>query len=205
MIEVARRRKVKGDEAVHKHDLSLAQQSYETAYRRLKDLPIDGWNVRREMDNLMIEIASKLITMALKLENHKAVHRWANLIICRHLTFREPYEQWVLVWDENHTDAADYKDEAGFIAHYGKAVAFQKQKKLTAAIREFERALRCDRSCHATYYQLETLKQKEAEFHKMQDKTDQQLGIGWLEAEESEAEESEAEKSEAEESEVEDE
>ena len=204
MIEVARRRKIKGDEAVRKHDLSLAQKEYETAYKRLKGLPIDGWNVRREKDNLVIEIASMMITVALKLENHKAVHRWADLIIRQDLTFKEAYERWDrLAWDDNHTDAADCKNEAGFIAHYGKAVALQKRGRVTAAIGEFEWALECDRSCHATYYQLETLKQKKADFDRMQDKTDQQLKKGWLEGEKSEAEESEAEESGAEESEAE--
>ena len=178
---------------------------YEAAHAKMKfENPyffID-WDVDRERYDLEVRLVSKLIVVALELQDHESIHRWANLSIRKRFDLRDAYAYaWTV--DENPGDAADYTNEAGHIAHYGKAVAFQKQGKITAAIGEFALALQCDEGCRATYYQLESLKRMETEEDKLQHQIDLQLERERERAEEREADEGRWEEEEAAEREME--
>ena len=166
------------------HNLPLARETYEAAYSKIEDLNFWYTSLGREWYGLAASIVSKLIVLVLELHDHEAVHRWADLSI------EKQFPAWLDAYSGYYkTDVADYRDEIGYIAHYGKAVTFQKQGKTTAAILEFERALECDGGCHATYYQLGSLKVKQAEIEedRLQHMTDEEremeksIAKGWVE------------------------
>ena len=155
--------------------------------------------------DLRAEIASKLIAVALELQDHETVHRWADLNIGQASRFVD-LDEYLWTAEIGYYEPVSYRREALKIAHYGKAATFQKQGKITAAIQEFKNALECNGDCHASYYQHEFLKQMETEEDRLQYRKDQQLDeerkAREREMEEREAEEREAEEREAEEREA---
>ena len=154
------------------------------------------WDFHLDWRDLRAEIASKLIAVALELQDHETVHRWADLSIGQGSRFMDLDNEYLWTAEIGYCEPVSYKKEAVKIAHYGKAVSFQKQGKITAAIQEYKNALECNGDCHASYYQNEFLMQMETEEDRLQYKKDQQL------EEERKARERELEKREAEEREA---
>ncbi|KAL8797319.1 MAG: hypothetical protein Q9195_000473 [Heterodermia aff. obscurata] len=217
MIEVAHRRRVKGDDAARKGNFPLARQLYEAAYDKLRHRPVCEYRsladsrardddlehkVRHEWREEDARIVSELIMVVLELQDYEAVYRWAVLSIYNGYYFEaeDIGHDWTIdqyyedYFEENRIlnrrPLINPNNEAAYIAHYGKAVALQKQGKITAAIREFMLALR-DRACHASYYQLKLLEQRwldmteeELEMQERyveEEKETQERGIGYAE------------------------
>ena len=180
---MAHRRTFQGDEVLREHDFELARQKYEAAYEKLSNVPVNDCQIKWEWKNLRLKVISQLIVVALELQDHKAVHRWADLSICKDLrrpNWRRPDLRKPHTFKDYHVDSVEYAFhksyalESAYVAHYGKAVTFQKQGNITAAIREFKWAMRRDVPCHATYYQLERLQLLETEQDKEQDRREEQ-------------------------------
>ena len=159
------------------------------------------WDFHLDWRDLRAEIASKLIAVALEVQDHETVHRWADLNIGQDSRFVVLRNEYLWTAEIGYCEPVSYEREAVKIAHYGKAATFQKQGKITAAIQEYKNALECNGDCHASYYQHEFLKQMETEEDKLQYRKDQQLeeerkarerGMEEREMEEREAEEREA-------------
>ena len=173
---------MEADEAIRMHDLPLARRMYESAYSKIEDLNISQTNIWEEWLGLVARIVSNLIVVVLELHDHEAVHRWADLSI-----------------DQLLTDAEYYGDEIGYITYYGKAATFKKQGKISAAIRNFEWALNYDGGCHATYYQIESLKQVETEEDRLRDTMEYEVEVERRDEEQREASMREYEKEKAQE------
>ena len=92
----------------------------------------------------------------MELQDDEAVRHWVDTIFAIH--HQSSNGGYYYIWNSMYD-----RVEALYTAYYSKAVVLKRQGKITAAIRNFEAALKCDGGCHATYYQLECLKQQETE------------------------------------------
>ena len=144
----------KGDRAFDKHDFIRARNHYEAANVKAHQtgrVSIDMWADQ----DLRPETLIRLITLYLELDDHDNVHRYADMILDlssgRFWKFQDVYREDSLGYV--------YNRKAFYTAYYGKAVVFQKQAELRAALKYFENAWLCDDECEATYYQLQALRQ----------------------------------------------
>ena len=103
---------------------------------------------------LTFDILSKLIEWYLEHHDYENVHRWATELIGfeRSLSLDTPCYR---------SDGENFVMQGLYDAYYSKGVAFQKQDKTTAAIFNLGIALSHNPGCHATYYQLEALREIE--------------------------------------------
>lgn len=92
----------------------------------------------------------------MELQDDDAVRHWVDTIHALHHSHTD-------YWFYNFRYESNHANEAFYTAYYSKAVMLQRQGKITAAIRNFEAARIFDRSCQATYYQLENLKRQETD------------------------------------------
>ena len=150
-MEVASKRIVKADELSRVGDLLEAREWYEAAYQKVKG----HWGETRA-NVIVAESLTKLTRVSMELQDDDAARHWIDSI----LDIYDNYSDICL-----YTMDLDlyYADEACYTAHYSKGLMLQRQGKITAAIRNFEAALMCNRGCHATYYQLEHLRRQETD------------------------------------------
>ena len=162
-------RRAKGDEAFSANNFVLAHRYLEAAYASVRKINSTVWNGgndghyhysspnRSVSPNLVTEVLTKLTIASLELNDFDQVHRWAVEIFDLEPTFLEAYtNDW---WK----DSVAWAREANYAANYCRAVALQKQGKIDDAIRYFQAALVCDSACHASYYQLDALRQTKAQ------------------------------------------
>ena len=96
--------------------------------------------------------------ISLKTSDYGAVHHWADKIIDLEENFLHHWRYAASVYVRRYIH---YAAEAYYTAYYSKAVAFQKIGDLENAMDNFRGALFTNGGCHASWYQLENLKQME--------------------------------------------
>ena len=148
---MARNRIVKADGFFRVGDLLGAQEWYEAAYQKVQRYSYDA-----QADILIADALTRLTRVSMELRDDDAARHWIDSILA--LDHRCA-DICILT---SRTDVY-YADEACYLAYYSKGVMLQRQGKITGAILNFEAALRIDRGCHATYYQLENLRRQETD------------------------------------------
>ena len=161
-LQIATERSAKGDKAFRAKNYRLARSKYEAAYNTLQTaddaLRYTLWSESCDTASkaLTMDILPKLTETSLELDDFDNVHRWADDIIALKPHFLRD--------DTNplFNGSTLYSANVFHLAYYCKAVAYQKEGRPNAgylAMRNFEHALACDGGSHATYYQLEALKE----------------------------------------------
>ena len=171
--------------------MQLARSKYEAAYTKVQatindprfDYPFTSNSCNRESSALTIEILPKLTEICLELGDFKTVHRWADEIISRSHAFSytdtEP-QGW-----ESDEVGPRIAEEVVYLAYYCKAVACCKEEgpeALELAMENFEQALVYDAGCHASYYQLEALREGKEAGEERLDVWDRMLRLEWDDA-----------------------
>ena len=166
-LKVVHDRKNKADDAFGDHNLSVAYEKYEAAYRKIRIIQDtdDSYvphetQLKRLYELKLVDVLSRLTIIALEFGNYSDVHRWAaNIHACIPI-FLILFQG--TTWSDGESrESVMYAKNAFWTAYYCKGVALQKQGNYKAAIRNFENAVLCDDGCHATYYQLEATKKAE--------------------------------------------
>ena len=165
-LQVVRVRASKGDEARDKQDFILVRKQWVTAYERTQNKEILYPFHLCVPKDLILDILSKITTASLELHDYGSVQKYAEDIMAVEPSFftfltadpsisRNPRPGFV-----PFKVRIQYAIEAFYTASYSKAVGYQKQGNIRAAIQEFEKALLCNSGCAATFYQLEELRRR---------------------------------------------
>ena len=171
LLQVVRVRASKGDEAHDKQNFILARKQWATAYERIQNIAKTHHPFRLSVPNdLILDILSKITTASLELHDYGSVQKYAEEIIAVEPSFftiltvvplrRRIPGVYPAPGYVPEIVRIQYAKEAFYTASYCKAVAYQKQGNIRAAIQEFRNALLCDSGCVATFYQLEELRRR---------------------------------------------
>ena len=179
-LQIIRDRKAKGDLSFRDRDFQRAMNWYDRAYRKYEynygygnSLYIFNTLRHEPAADLLLDLLSQLIAVSLEIGDNWGVHWWANVFfngVGISFTVDGRISMLGYEWTEGSEDSAR---KAYHTTCYCKAMVCQRKGRVGAAIKNFERALLADPSCHACYYMLENAKQVE---HEMKDKAEE-LGL----------------------------